>query len=121
MCEVNPGHKKNVRVENGVKVLHLRLPKALYGCMESALLFYDLYSKTIKSQGLLINPYDRFIANITIQDKQCTILWYVGDYKVSHVDEEVKTKVTEKYLNILVTLKYQGGRKTSSWEWTYSY
>ena len=34
--------------------------------------------------------------NITIQDKQCTILWYVGYNKVSHVDEEVKTKVTEK-------------------------
>ena len=32
-CEVNPEHKKNVRVENGIKVLYLRLMKALYGCM----------------------------------------------------------------------------------------
>ena len=39
MCEVNSEHKKNVRVENGVKVLHLCLLKALYGCMESALLW----------------------------------------------------------------------------------
>ena len=81
--------------------------------MESALLWYDLYSKTIKSQGLLINPYDRFIANITIQDKQCTIMWYVDNNKVSHIDEEVNTKVIEKSLNILVTSQYQEGRNTS--------
>ena len=38
MCKVNPKHKKNICVENGVKVLYLRLLKALYGCMESALI-----------------------------------------------------------------------------------
>ena len=95
MCEVNPEHKKNVRVENGVNVLYLRLLKALYGCMESALIYYDLYSKTLKPQGFLINPYARCIANVTSQDKQCTIVWYVDNNKVSHLDEEVKTKVIE--------------------------
>ena len=73
MYKVNPKHKKNVRVENGVKVLYIRLLKDLHGCMESALLWYDLYSNTLKSQGLLINPYDRCISNSTIQDKQYTI------------------------------------------------
>ena len=43
MCEVNPEQKKNVRVENGVKVIDLRLLKALYGCIESAVLWYDIY------------------------------------------------------------------------------
>ena len=43
MREVNPEHKKNVRVENGVKVLYLRLLEALYGCMKYALLWYDIY------------------------------------------------------------------------------
>ena len=43
MCEVNPEHKKNIRVENVVKVLHLRLMKSIYGCMKYALLCYDLY------------------------------------------------------------------------------
>ena len=38
ICEVNPKHKKNICAENGVKLLYLRLLKALYGCMESALL-----------------------------------------------------------------------------------
>ena len=45
------------------------------------------YSKNLKPQGLLINTYYRCIVNITIQDRQCTIAWYVDDNKVSHVDE----------------------------------
>ena len=49
MCKMNPEHKKNVCVKNGVKVLYISLLKALYGCMEYALLCYDLYSMTLKS------------------------------------------------------------------------
>ena len=90
-----PITQENLRVENGIKVLYLRLLKYLYGCMESPLLWYDLYSKTLKSQGFLINPYDRCIENSTIEDKQCTIEWYVDYNKASHVDEEVNTKVIE--------------------------
>ena len=56
---------------------------------------YCLYSKTLKLQGFLINPYDRCIENITIKDKQYTIAWYVGKNKVSQLDEEVNTKVIE--------------------------
>ena len=48
ICKVNPEHTKNVRVENGVKVLYLQLLKGLYGCIESSLLWYDLYTKTLK-------------------------------------------------------------------------
>ena len=69
MCEVNPRHKKNVCVKNGVKVIYLRIIKALYGCVGYVLLWYDLYPKTLKSQGFLINPYYRCIANSTIKDK----------------------------------------------------
>ena len=61
MCEVKPKHRENLCVYNGVKVLYLRLLRALYGYMESALLWYDIYSNTLKSHGLFINPCDRFI------------------------------------------------------------
>ena len=43
MCKVKPEQKKNVRAENGLKVLYLRLLKALHGCMEYSLLWYDIY------------------------------------------------------------------------------
>ena len=87
MCKVNPKQKKNACVENGVKVLYQRLLKILYGCMESSIMWYDLYSKTLKQQGFLINKYDRCIINITIKYKKLTIAWYVDSNKVSHVYE----------------------------------
>ena len=43
MCEVKPEHKENVRVDNRVKLLYLKLMKYLYGCMEYELLCYDIY------------------------------------------------------------------------------
>ena len=79
--------------------------------MESELLWYDLYSKTLKPQGFLVNPYDRCIANITIQDKQCTIARYVDNNKVSHVDEEVNTKVIETIYEHLGNLTVSRGKK----------
>ena len=38
LCKMNPGHIANVVYENGVKVLYVRLLKAIYGCVKSALL-----------------------------------------------------------------------------------
>ena len=106
MCKLNPKHKKCVHVENGVKVLYICLLKDIYGCMESAILCYDLYSKTLKSQGFLINPYYRFIANSTIKDKQCTIVWFFDNNKVPYADEEVNTNLIEKKAKIFLTSQY---------------
>ena len=73
--------------------------RALYGCLESALLWYDLYSSTLVKHGFKINPYDKCVANKIINNKQCTIVFYVDNNKISHVDPEVVTDV----LNILKT------------------
>ena len=51
--------QKNELMENGVKVLYLRLLKSLRGCMESAFLWSTMYTKMLKSIGFIINPYDR--------------------------------------------------------------
>ena len=56
-------------MDNGVKVIYLILLKYLYGLMESVLLWYDIYSRTLKSQGFVVNPYDRCISNSTIDGK----------------------------------------------------
>ena len=34
--------------------------------------------------GFVINPYDMCVASKTINGKQCTIVWYVDDLKVSY-------------------------------------
>ena len=111
MCKVNPEHNKNVPVDNGVKVLYLRLTKAFYGCMESALLWYYLYLNTLTSQGFLINIFYRCISDSTIKYKQCTISWYVDDNKVSHVDEEVNKKLIETIYENLGNLTVSRGNK----------
>ena len=79
--------------------------------MEYALLWYELYSKYLKSQGILINPYDMFISKITIKDNQFTISWYVYDSKVLHVDEELNTNVIETIAKHFVNLTVSRGKK----------
>ena len=96
MCKVNPKYEKYVTIENGNKVLYMQLLKALYGCVKSALLWYELFTNTLKGKGYVLNPYDLCVANKFINGKQCTITWYVDDTKISHVDSKVVTSSIEK-------------------------
>ena len=89
MCAVNPEYTDYVIEENGKKVLYLQILKALYGMIESALLWYQLFSSVLTEQGFMLNPYDPCIANKMVNGKQCTIAWYVDDNMISHVEEEV--------------------------------
>ena len=93
MCDVNPEYKEHVRVVNGKKVLYVQVLQAIYGCIESALLWYNFYATTLEKEGFKINPYDRCVANKMIKGKQCTLVWYVDDNKVSHADPAVVTDV----------------------------
>ena len=43
----------------------------------------------------MVNTYDSFIANITVDGKKCMISWYVEDYKVSHVEKHVNKRRIE--------------------------
>jgi len=63
MCQVNPKYEKFVVIENGKKVLNLQLLKALYGCVQSALLRYDLFTNTLVQMGFKLNPYNLCVAN----------------------------------------------------------
>ena len=82
-----------VEIVNGKKVLYLQLLKALYGCVQSALLWYELFSSTLEKEGFVINPVEPCVANKIINGKVCTMLWYVDDVKISHVDEKIVSNV----------------------------
>ena len=108
MCDVNPKYKPFVRKEFGKKVLYLQILKALYGCIESALLWYNTYHDTLKQMGFEINKVDPCVANKIINGKQCTITWYVDDNKLSHKDPQVVTDILneiEKVYPGLVTTR----------------
>ena len=73
MCGISKGYQKYVTMEKGKKVLYLRLKKALYGCMQSAILWYDTFKGCLEGMGFKVNKYDRCVANKIIDGKQCTI------------------------------------------------
>ena len=75
LCKMNLEHTKFVTVENGVKTLYVQLVKAIYGCVKSALLWYNLFTSKLKKMCFVLNPYDPCIANSVIDGSQCTIAW----------------------------------------------
>ena len=80
----------------GQKVLYVQLDKALYGCVQSALLWYELYSTTLQEMGFTLNPYDLCVANAEIEGSQCTICWYVDDNKISHKNPAVVDNIIKQ-------------------------
>ena len=95
MCEVNPEYEKFVIYENGKKVLYVLILKAVYGMIESALLWYDLFSTTLLDSGFKLNPYERCIENKFIVKHQCTIGWFVYNNNVSHMDDNFNSIISD--------------------------
>ena len=104
MVDVCPEFRRFVSSEHGRKVLYLRMDRALYGCVQSALLWYKLFTDTLKGMGFELNPYDPCVANAVIDNKQCTIAWYVDDNKISHVDSKVVDRVFDAIESLFGTM-----------------
>ena len=65
------------------------LQKALYGCLNNALLFYEKLVGDLEAHGFEINPYDPCVANNTAEGGNLRINWHVDDPKISHIDRKV--------------------------------
>jgi hypothetical protein len=90
LCEVDPSLKQYVSYENGKRILYTKLNKALYGTVQASRLFWErLSSFLIDQNGFTRNPYDFCVVNKTVNGKQMTIVWYVDDLKISHVESSV--------------------------------
>jgi len=96
MVELDPSLEDFVSVEKGKRILYMQLMKALYRCVQSALLWYKLFSTTLVGMGFELNPYDLCVANAIIDDKHCTIRWYVDDNIITHADPNQVTYVIDK-------------------------
>ena len=72
MCEPNSKYIPYVKVINGRKVLYLMILRVLYGCIESALLWYNLLCKMLQEMGFVeINPQNKCVAKKTVNGEQC--------------------------------------------------
>ena len=97
LCEMKPDYNEYMVTEAGVKTLYGHLIKACYGCIKSALLlWYDLFTESLKGMGFIMNPYGLCMANNILNWKQCMIVWYIDNNKISHIDPEVVTSIIEK-------------------------
>ena len=81
-----------VRDEGNHKVLYVEMLKALYGMLQSSLLYYKKFRKDLKEIGFKINPYNPCIANRIIQGKQHTVIWHIDNLKSSHMNPEVNNE-----------------------------
>ena len=134
LVRANPQkYQSFVEYENGRRVICLRLKKALYGCVQSSLLWYKLFTKTLtEKMSFELNPYDICVANKTVNGSQITVLWYVDDLKISHIDKKVvddtikeleghfgNLTVTEghehTYVGMDITIKGKKGRDPQHW------
>ena len=62
-------------------------------------------------RGFEVNPYDRCVANKVISGKQCTMVWYVDDNLLSHVDSTVVDDVLKIIEGHFPGLAIERGRK----------
>ena len=109
MCTLRPELQQDVIIEGNKQVLYMRIVKALYGCVDSALLWYKKFSEKLIDMGFIINPYDACIANKSINGKQCTVAWYVDDVKISHSQQEVIDEIINELKKDFGDLKVTRG------------
>lgn len=67
-------------------VIHVKLKKALYGCVQSAKLWYDKLCTVLEADGYVRNDYDRCLFNKTVKGVQCTIAFHVDDLLITCKD-----------------------------------
>lgn len=79
--------------EKGQFVLFVKLQKALYGMLKSALLFCMKLLTDLVGNGFTINPYDPYIMTKMICGKQMRICWHVDDLNMSHWRRAKVTKI----------------------------
>ena len=102
--------------------LIVRLDKALYGCVQSAKLWYQKLTNTLKGIGFVPNAVDHCVMNKTIDGRQLTVAIYVDDIlalsvcedDLNWLNEELKKEFDEiksetsddfSYLGMHITLK----------------
>ena len=96
MVKTNPKmYRQYLILEKGKSMLYLRLQKALYGMMKSALLFYRKLVLELREMGFVINPYNPCVANTMINGTQMAIRWHVDDLMISHVSQDKIMKVVQ--------------------------
>jgi hypothetical protein len=110
LIELEPSWNKFRRPDGTILV---RLLKALYGCIESARLWYQLAKDVLLSEGFSMNPYDPCVFNKRINGLQCTIAIYVDDFLLTCQSDSILEAVIKTLKNRFQDLTVSAGNKIS--------
>jgi hypothetical protein len=86
LCEVVPDYREYLRNDGSMVV---KLERALYGCVESARLWYNTLRKVLEADGYTANAIEPCIFNKVVNDIQCTCVIYVDDLMITCKDKSV--------------------------------
>ncbi len=96
----------------------VQLDKALYGCVESAKLWYDHLRKTLESLGFTVNPHDICVFNKgDVKDgTQCTIALHVNDLTITCKNKAIIDIVVADIIGVYKTWQCAEEQCTHIWE-----
>ena len=92
-------------LSNGTMIV--KLTKALYGCVESARLWYNHLTSNLIADGYMQNPIDLCVFNKTENGVQCTVCVHVDDLLFTCVDESIIENTVKHLIHVYkdVTVK----------------
>ena len=76
----------------------VKLDRALYGCVESAVLWYKDLRHTLETDGFKVNDYDLCVFNKIVSSEQITVIFHVDDL----LSACVHTFALEDLYNVLI-------------------
>jgi heat shock protein HspQ len=104
LVDIDPTYKAFLRPNGSIIV---EVEQALYGCIESAALWYKELNAFLGSIGFTPNPYEKCILNKKHPDGQTTIALYVNDLLITSTRqtqaEAVVDALRDKYKELKVT------------------
>ena len=107
LCWLKPEYRIFMR-DDGTMIV--KLSKALYGCVESAKLWYDHIANTLKSQGFAPNPIDICVFNKIVDGSQITVCIHVDDLMVTSVNNSACNELLRYLKNVYKDIVATEGR-----------
>eukprot|EP01038_Epipyxis_sp_PR26KG_P018905 gene18905-26771_t len=92
------------------KCIYVKLNKALYGCVESAKLFYLHVKKSLNGIGFVENQYDPCVFNKTVDGNQITIGVHVDDLVITCVSNVLIKEFIRQLEDIYKKVKISEGK-----------
>ena len=87
----------------------VKLLRAQYGAMESALLFYQKLRMVLEELGFTVNETDQCVFNKMLNGTQCTASFHVDDIFLTHQSERVLEEVASDIEGRFTSVKRQKG------------